>query len=250
MPKGPQEVHRDDHYMFILQQKGASVWEVDFSDVTLSGASLCYITPGQVHRYVRVTQAAGWLIFVKPELISAPYREILNTYQRIQQVFSTQKDDAAFATIPLLIKTLQEEDTPLRRTFAHSVIDLLAGMIAAGITQANHAGKLIGGQKYTLVLRFKKFVAVHYKATKQVKDYSSLLHITPLYLNEVVKEITGFPASYWIHEEILLEAKRLLHYTTLDVKQIAHTLGYDDHAYFSRFFRKHTGMTASEFRNR
>ncbi len=75
------------------------------------------------------------------------------------------------------------------------------------------------------------------------------LHITPLYLNEIVKEITGFPASYWIHQEIMLEAKRLLYYTNLDVKQIAFDLGYEDHAYFSRFFKKNTGLTAGEFRN-
>jgi AraC family transcriptional regulator, transcriptional activator of pobA len=250
MPKGPQEVHRDDHYMFIIQRQGQSAWEVDFDAVTLSGASFGYVAPGQVHRYLRVVKADGWLAFVKPELIPAPYREILNTYQRVRQTASIAKDDAAFTTLPLLLKTLDEDDTPLRRTFAHSIIDVLAGMIASAIAHAHSAVNLIGGQKYNTVLRFKNLVALHYKATKQVKDYSSLLHITPLYLNEVVKEITGFPASFWIHEEILLEAKRLLHYTSMDVKQIAHTLGYDDHAYFSRFFRKHTGMTASEFRNR
>lgn len=77
-----------------------------------------------------------------------------------------------------------------------------------------------------------------------------MLNITPLYLNEIVKEITGFPASYWIQQETILEARRLLYYTDLDIKQIAYRLGYDDHAYFSRFFKKSTGNTASQFRNK
>jgi AraC-like DNA-binding protein len=45
-----------------------------------------------------------------------------------------------------------------------------------------------------------------------------------------------------------MEAKRLLYYSDMNVKQIAHTLGYDDHAYFSRQFRKVTGITPLGFR--
>ncbi|GAA5087448.1 hypothetical protein GCM10023210_10290 [Chryseobacterium ginsengisoli] len=93
-------------------------------------------------------------------------------------------------------------------------------------------------------------IQIHYKELKQVKEYASLLNITPLYLNEIVKEITGFSASHWIHQEIILEAQRLLYYTDLDIKQIAFQLGYEDHAYFSRFFKKNTGNTASQFRER
>jgi len=69
-----------------------------------------------------------------------------------------------------------------------------------------------------------------------------------LYLNEVSKEITGFIASYWIQNEVLLEAQRLLFYTNMDVKEIAFSLGYEDHTYFSRFFKKNLGCTAGQFR--
>ncbi|BAV07084.1 AraC-type DNA-binding protein [Filimonas lacunae] len=242
--------HRDDHYMFMIQQKGSCVWELDFNEVKLSGTSLGYVAPGQVHRYVRHTNSVGWLVFVTPERISAQYREILSTYQHIQQVVAVPKNHAAFTITPLLIDARNEDATLLRKTICHSLVDVLAGLVASGIAQAHQAVGLIGSQKYHTVLRFKQLVIAHYKEKKLVKDYSALLNLTPLYLNEVVKEITGFPASYWIQESILLEAKRLLHYTTLDVKQVAYELGYDDHAYFSRFFKKHTGMTATAFRNR
>jgi AraC-like DNA-binding protein len=94
-------------------------------------------------------------------------------------------------------------------------------MVATALVQSKGSVGLIGGQKHQTVIRFKQLVQAHYKALKQVQAYASQLHITPLYLNEIVKEITGFPASHWIHQEIMLEAKRLLYYTDLDVKQIA-----------------------------
>ena len=56
------------------------------------------------------------------------------------------------------------------------------------------------------------------------------------------------PVSYWIQHELVLEAKRLLYYSDLTVKEVAFALGYDDHAYFSRLFSKVTGMSPGSFR--
>ena len=54
----------------------------------------------------------------------------------------------------------------------------------------------------------------------------------------------------WVNVTIILEAKRLLRSTTSTVKEIAHELGFEDHAYFSRLFRKSTNMTPLEFRTK
>lgn len=63
-------------------------------------------------------------------------------------------------------------------------------------------------------------------------------------------KITGFSVSHWIHHEIVLEAKRLLYHSEYSVKEIAHELGYEDHAYFSRLFKEVVRQTPGEFRRR
>ena len=243
-----QIAHRDDHYMFIIQQKGSFVWELDFNETPLKGPSLCFVTPGQVHKYISYANCTGWLVFVNAELILHQYREIFETYVNTRQAVAVKKEDAAFRIAAILEETMHQPALPLKSTLINSLIDTLAGLIASGIVQSQHSLNLIGGQKYNTVIRYKQLVIAQCKALKQVKAYAALLNITPLYLNEVVKEVTGFSASYWINQEILLEAKRLLYYTSLDVKEIAYELGYEDHAYFSRFFRKNTGMTPTAFR--
>ncbi|WP_158800112.1 helix-turn-helix domain-containing protein [Pedobacter sp. L105] len=245
----PQTPHRDDHYMFIIQQKGFFLWELDFKTVSLSGPSLCFLAPGQVHHYLNYDQCEGWLVFVDNEVISGQYRDIFDTYLNTQQSVSVQNDHASFSMLPILENLLKKSSIPLQKTIINSLIESLTGLIALQIVQSKQSLNLIGGQKYNTVIRFKRTVSAKRKQIKQVKAYASLLHITPLYLNQIVKEITGFSASYWITQEILLEAKRILYYSTLDVKQVAYELGYDDHAYFSRFFKKNTGMTALDFRN-
>lgn len=68
------------------------------------------------------------------------------------------------------------------------------------------------------------------------------------YLNDTVKAVTGFSLSYFIQQEILAEAQRLLFYTELSIKEIADRLGYEDPKYFIRFFGKGKGESPSLFR--
>jgi AraC-like DNA-binding protein len=240
--------HRDDHYMFILQQQGAFVLEIDFNEVRLKGASLCFVTPGQVHRYVKQQDNKGWFIFADVSLVPEQYREIFDAYEHVRQVVAADADDVVFKSVPILGQLLTGEQNLLTTAIITGQASAIVGIIASKIMRPQTSPQIINGQRYHIVNRFKQLVRNNYKAVKQVQQYAALLNITPLYLNEVAKEITGFPASHWIRQEILLEAKRLLYHTLLDVKQIAYELGYEDHAYFSRFFKKNTGITALEFR--
>jgi len=240
--------HRDDHFMLIIQQKGSFSLELDFREVTLSGPSLCFVAPGQVHQYLDHDHHEGWLVFVEASLVTRPYLEVLNTALNAYQACPISPDHLIFSFVSVFTSIL---DTP-KEAFSDSVIisltDGLMGMFIQNILQNRHPENVIGGQKYKTAVEYKKLVQHHFRKFKQVKEYAELLNITPLYLNEMVKEITGFSAGHWIKEEIILEAQRLLYYTDLDIKQIADRLGYDDHAYFSRFFKKNTGHTASQFR--
>lgn len=243
-----QMPHRDDHYMFIIQQAGSMLLEVDFKEVSILGASLCFVAPGQVHRYLNYDDAQGWMLFADTSLLSVQSRDIFSAYFNAGQMATVEKDDAVFKLLPVLEEVLGNVLMPLREKLISSLTDSLTALIASSILKGQHLRHVIGGQKYNTVIRFKKLVAEKYSVLKQVKDYAEMLNLSPLYLNEITKEITGFPASYWISQEIILEAKRMLYYTLLDVKQIAYALGYEDHAYFSRFFKKHVGITALTFR--
>jgi AraC family transcriptional regulator, transcriptional activator of pobA len=91
-------------------------------------------------------------------------------------------------------------------------------------------------------------MAKNIRTIKSPSGYSTRLNVSQSYLNESVKRVTGLSISHWIQQEVLLEAKRLLYYSELNVKQIAYELGYEDPSYFSRFFRRAAGMSALEFR--
>ncbi|WP_261512232.1 AraC family transcriptional regulator [Chryseobacterium paludis] len=242
--------HRDEHFMFVVQQEGNSLWELDFREIELFGTSILYVAPGQVHRYLKHENCKGWFVFIETALIPKTYLEIYNTYLNSNQVASITRDSDLFSFIPVFDSILKNPEAPFQNNLISSLSDSLTGLIIRVFIENRHSEKIIAGQKYKTVLQFKQLIQTHYKQLKQVKEYASELHITPLYLNEVVKEITGFAASHWIQQEIIIESQRLLYYTNLDIKQIAFELGYEDYAYFSRFFKNKTGFTASQFRKR
>ena len=207
--------HRDDHYMFILQQEGRSCWTIDFKQCMLEQVSVCFVAPGQVHQCLLNEDAKCWMLFVEPKLIPMEYRTMIDSFM-------------------------------YNRHHAH--VNALIGHLTVAFLPQSQIHKKTGSHKYQLVTMFKNLIRQQFKDVKQVKDYAEKLHITPLYLKEVSKEIIGFIASYWIQNEVLLEAQRLLFYTNMDVKEIAFSLGYEDHTYFSRFFKKNLGCIAGQFR--
>jgi AraC-like DNA-binding protein len=101
-----------------------------------------------------------------------------------------------------------------------------------------------------LVKQFYALVEKNYTTKKMVTDYADELAVTPNHLNEVVKKITGSPASHHIQQRIILEAKRQAVYSRVTMKEIAYHLGFDDTAHFSKFFKNASGESFSDFRSR
>ena len=96
--------------------------------------------------------------------------------------------------------------------------------------------------------QFKDLLTNEIRQVKSPEAFAAKLNISEAYLSEILKKTTGFPPSYWIQQEVVMEAKRLLYHSDLTVKEISHTLGYTDHSYFSRLFNKITGISALTFR--
>lgn len=87
------------------------------------------------------------------------------------------------------------------------------------------------------------FLRIH-----SVKEYASVLSVTPKHLTEMVKEQTGMTVLETIHSLKIGYAKGLLQQTDLSVKQIAYELGFHNPEYFNVFFKKLTGKTPNQFR--
>lgn len=114
--------------------------------------------------------------------------------------------------------------------------------------QPTSAGKRV--QAVHLSNRFRELLFAHAKTRHRVTDYAEMLHISPNHLNKTVKAITGKSPTQWIDEALALEAKVLLHQSSLSIAEVAEEIGFEDASYFSRWFRKQEKLTPQAFRKR
>ncbi|MVN93108.1 helix-turn-helix domain-containing protein [Mucilaginibacter aquatilis] len=242
--------HRDDHYIFFMIDSGYGSIMIDFEEVAIHEKSIFYVLPAQVHHKIENSEAEGWFIAVDTMLVPKEYRMVFENQLLLQQPYKL--DEASHLHCLTLIKLLynhfnHHKQSPFYLEILHSLLHSFIGMAACGYETLHDSGKkkLRPSQ---IMQDFKNILNANFKTEKRPAAYASMLNISESYLNESLKNTTGLPVSYWITNEVILEAKRLLYYSNLNVKQIAHEVGYDDHTYFSRLFKKSTGKTPLAFK--
>ncbi|MDD3037063.1 AraC family transcriptional regulator [Bacteroides sp.] len=103
-------------------------------------------------------------------------------------------------------------------------------------------------RKEELTNKFFALIMEHFRENKDVAFYADKLCISSKYLSMVIKEISGKSAKDWIIEYIILEIKALLKNTNLNIQGIALKTNFANQSSLGRFFRKHTGMSLSQYR--
>ena len=117
---------------------------------------------------------------------------------------------------------------------------------AAAILETCIAKK--ANQEYRPIRLIKQFVQEHYAEPITLEDIARVVHFNPVYISTVFKKETGMSFSGYLTDVRLEEAKKLLKTTSLNVAEVARTVGYNDVRHFSKLFIKTVGIKPVEFR--
>ena len=108
----------------------------------------------------------------------------------------------------------------------------------------------VDDRNYALVVRYRDLIERNYREERRLEFYADRLGVTPARLNAACRARLGTTASRLLHDRILTEAKRCLIYTAMSVAEIGYALGFEDPAYFNRFFTKRTGLPPGRLREK
>jgi len=247
-----QVPHRDENYIFIFQEKGKLNLVLDFRKVALKGNMVYFILPGQIHHF---TEANGsvWALMVEPSLVKETYKSLLDQYFLVHDpvTLTPEKKKKLTGCLTFLADEVRATATDAcQQHIKRGLVDVITGMITREYASGEMGNPQKESRNITITRQFKALLFQHYKVIKRPSDYAGALKLSTPYLNEAVKTFTGFTVSYWIQKMIITEAKRLLYYTDLSIKEIAGELGYDDHAYFSRLFTISEKISPQGYRKR
>lgn len=176
--------------------------------------------------------------------------ELMNVIRKPAVLTLDDNTRHAGALMPLFLAIEREARTDASGQLAVGMSLLTALLVqVARLSSALEPMPLAtSSRKATQIERFRALVDERFRTRAPVDWYAGELGITAGQLSRLCRETLGLSSLDVINARIVREAQRELVYTAKSVKQLAAALGFDDEAYFARFFKKHAGQSPSAFR--
>jgi AraC family transcriptional activator of pobA len=228
---------------------------IDGSHYRLRAPAAWMIAPGVVHGFVYQRDSTGHVATVPTALLHkglAPSRSLEDALHRpvvVRRPDSTCHDEPVHPLFAGLAREFREGRPGRAEALqAHAVLLALWFLRRAAEARAPAPSSAVRPPHDALVQEFRALVEARFRAHWTVSDYAKTLGITPDHLSRRCRTATGMGALELVHERLMLEARRLIAYTPATIAEIAHQLGFDDPAYFSRLFARRTGQSPSAYR--
>lgn len=246
----PPSKHSCHTLLFIAS--GEHIMKVGYEEYQTVSNEIIMVPAGQIFSIENVNSThTGYICMFHPDILIGKYgnREMINDFDFLKisgnPKISLAEEDVKSVTA--ILSRLQQEYLGTQTANLNIVQTYLIALFYEMNKNSVQTFKSISAAE-VLSSKFKELIHNNIKTHHQVNYYASLLNVTPNHLNKSVKFVTGQSAAKWIEETILLEAKYLLFQTTFSVSEIALQVGHEDHSYFSRFFKKHEGITPIQYR--
>lgn len=238
-------------YVLVYCSSGKLGMIVDENNFTLSAGEVITITSGQIHHINSITKAKGFIIeftldfFCKDDKdIELIFHNGLFCHFAMNEVIAVNK-----TVMENQLNSINEEllKQPYQYLISvHSRIELI-------LVTINRAKVKRGDEIWkpdALFLKFLEAVRSNFEFNYSLSQFANLLGTTELKLNELAKFHAGKTAQNVIYGLIASEAKRLLTYGDLSVKEVAYQLGFNDPFYFSNFFKKQTKLSPKLYKEK
>ncbi len=243
---------RTSHYAILFVTQGSLSGRVNMVDFEMKAPAAVYIFNDHVLHYnssspdLKVRLLSFSPVIAEELSLSLHYDNVHYAYARP----AAQLDETSMQTIMRyldLLEVLMQKESRERQTTLVQLIQSLTSFL-----YEFHANSLTSQKPFSrseeLAGQFLSLVDMHCHEHHNIKWYADALHLTPVYVSNLVKQVTGRTAGTNITDCLVRKAKSLLLTSTLSVQQISDRLGFQNQSHFGTFFRRAVGMSPQKFR--
>jgi len=242
-------------YQVLWVQQGAAEVVLDEWREAVQGPAAIVVPPGVVHGFRFAPGTDGLVLTLSARfLVEGEFQSVGEAFRALFSgpgVLHFALADAAAERLNALFRELAAEfmqpgttESPVAGWLARSVVWRLA--------QARAQGQQAEGERahrhQALFTRFLLLVEQHFLEHWPLERYASRLGLSTQRLNRLARAESGRSALELVHERLTREACRRLVYIAAPAARLAAELGFDDPAYFSRFFKRRTGLSPQRYR--
>jgi AraC family transcriptional regulator, transcriptional activator of pobA len=245
-------------FQILLVERGEGEMTLDLARLPFAAPAAILVPAATAHGFrFEPNVTDGWVVSFTEDAAGAIREHAGEALRRLRMLAANPivpiGDAAEFARLSALYRELSEEHGLAREGYRLAMRGLLL-LIAVGVARlaASHArsGSATLHPADATVGQLRALVDEFFRRERLLGFYAEKLGMTVDRLNDHVKRTTGVTAGHLIRQRVLTEAKRQLVFTAQPIRGIAEELAFTDASHFARFFRKHTGTTPHEFRDR
>lgn len=249
LPKLLGNPHKASFYQIVWVTEGEAKFRIDFRDIHIKANEILVIASGQVCEFDTKSDYSGKLILFTSTFFTITEQDsnILHTSEILNPINLNRTIAICPLMITNLIALLEEELQFPRDNFQVMIAQnyLRVILLQAERQHTSSYPPLIS----SVGRKFYNAVELYFKENRNTDFYVKKLGINEKALSKEIKMLTGKTPKIYIDSRVILEAKRLLSYSSLSVKEIGGKLGFDEPTNFNKYFRKRTNLTPNEFRD-
>lgn len=149
----------------------------------------------------------------------------------------------------LIIERLQDENHSYKREATIANLQACYFDVCDLIGSRAPKPSDVAARSYAIFDQFMQLIAREYVIHRDVKWYADEMKMSPKYLSEIVKEVSGRPAGQWITSFVITDVKALLRNSDLSIKEIAVEMNFPNQSFLGKYFKNATGQSPVEYRN-
>ena len=233
-------------------ERGSIRGKADLLDFHAHGPSLLFLFPNELIEYKEASDDLRIKVIVMSEAFSKTLHnnESFSAFFRLKENPVVKLQECDFDVVKefiMLLSTIEASENVGKRKALNHLFTSFFYMVSnfKGYMDVVNVGK---SHHKLLLERFYDELKAHYKESMEVKFYADKLCMSPKYMAQIIKKVSGKSAKQWIGDYIILESKALmLNNPKLTLLEISETLGFPNQSFFTQFFKKHTGVTPSQY---
>ncbi len=247
----PKQPHRISFFVLLIVTEGEGVHQIDLKNYPISKGAVLKIAKGQVHAFQNNFQYDGYLVAFTEDFILRYFSKSSAAF--ISNLFNYHLSEPLIegsAYNDFFIENFKQEVQSTTHYGQKEIIAKILELYLLRLEQQVHQSHpdQVNKKYQELFTAFKDQVEHNYTKTRNVKEYAAMLGVSAKHLNQITRELSLNTAKYFIDQYVILEIKRVLFSTDKSLKEVAFTIGFDELTNFSKFFKKHTGLSPKQYK--